>query len=463
MFNIINREVAFFCYLIVLFFFLFSCNPLTSESSSSAKKKTKITGTMEIGGDAIVTIGGEKSFNFTLTVNPQEASKSEFELTIKNAPQGVTIKDFNRSDKTFKIAVADGTAAAAASKQYTFILKVKTNDKYEGSVEGKFSFEIKVKAVSPTLSGNLTISGASKITAGNEEEYTLNTAAVKPSTILVLALANNKQITLAFKDPQPGGHAIPKGMTIETSTANFGLSKFKIETAADTPPTASKTYTIVMTVKDYTGSAEGAIDIEVKGAGGGGAALSISSSAIDGSGILAQKYGYDNAADNQGNFPGTPGGSASFPPITIAGTANPAAVTRFLILQDEDTKNWGHGIWIVKNNATSLPEKVGRVIHANAITHADVSGESWVEEEIESYFAPTPPEPHSYKFVLFETKLNKATLKTELNKIKKTSAWSGTSGGTSAHADRIAKIKKLLGANLVSEAELPFVYARAKN
>ena len=151
MFNIFNKKMAIFCYFVVLFLFTFSCTTSSSKASSSSEKKTdkiKITGSFEITGPSSVTVGEEATFTLDLAkIKPQETLKSKFELTLKDAPKGVTIKELDMTAKTFKVAVAAGTAVAG-SKEYTFVLKVKNNgEKYEGSVEGKYSIEVKAVSV----------------------------------------------------------------------------------------------------------------------------------------------------------------------------------------------------------------------------------------------------------------------------------------------------------------------------
>lgn len=133
-----------------------------------------------------------------------------------------------------------------------------------------------------------------------------------------------------------------------------------------------------------------------------------------------------------------------------------------MVYQDETTgsKNWGHGIWIINKTTTSLPKRDGVTAgrNRNNFQHASLSGVTGILEVIESYYAPTPPNRHTYKFYLFGVGngLTQAQIKTELDKVKRTADFNLATGAggiaPAAITDRAAKIKELLGANTVQEA-----------
>lgn len=185
---------------------------------------------------------------------------------------------------------------------------------------------------------------------------------------------------------------------------------------------------------------------------------------VSSTGVLKQEYGYDYKNSK---------GELDFPVVSILGSKTNGTVTRFLIFQDEDSKNWGHGIWIVNPDQTSFGKAEGNPTKngGGQITggHASISSKTGVISVIEPYYAPTPPPtsfagdgsvsvvtPHSYKFYIFDTNMSQADLTTELNKIKEGGS------GTSAHADRVAKIKELLGDKILQEASFGFDYPTKK-
>lgn len=182
---------------------------------------------------------------------------------------------------------------------------------------------------------------------------------------------------------------------------------------------------------------------------------------ISADGVMKQEYGYDYENSK---------GDLDFPILQIEGDKADGTVSRFLIFQDEDDTDWGHGIWIVDPKQSTFGKAEGNpedTFGLGVITGGDasISGDTGVNAVIENYRAPLPPPtsqanplPHSYKFYVFDTSLSEADLTTELNKIKKKSGSS-----ISAHANRVAKIKELLGDKILQEASLGFDYPKKKS
>ena len=182
-------------------------------------------------------------------------------------------------------------------------------------------------------------------------------------------------------------------------------------------------------------------------------------------GVLDIEYGFSRVAGNAGQ------GQLDFPPLSFGvapvfytnGTKN-----LVLLFQDEDMKDWGHGIWILANNISFLEKKDGTppagVNPADKLaafqggdlgTHASLTGVTGVTV-VEPYYAPTPPAAHNYSFYFMATDLEVAALKTKLSPVVK------KGNGKSTFADRYTQIKTILGDNLLEEAKVSFDYPKKK-
>lgn len=195
----------------------------------------------------------------------------------------------------------------------------------------------------------------------------------------------------------------------------------------------------------------------------GNPSISFATGVVTG-GVLAADYGVQF---NQSTGAIT-SGKASFPELKIGDTSSDT--TRFVLVYQDETagsKNWGHGIWIVEKSITTIPKKDGDVSggkNAFNFVHGSLAGITGIEV-VERYFAPTPPSKHTYAFYLFSigNGLDKAAIKTELDKVKSRASFSGIGANVNRNApsgvaDRVARIKELLGKNIIGEAKVSATY-----
>ena len=195
-------------------------------------------------------------------------------------------------------------------------------------------------------------------------------------------------------------------------------------------------------------------------------------------GSLKDEYGVQ--FDNAGKITK---GDARMPALSITQPTN-GTEHLVLVLQDENVKNWGHGIWIIDKsfdsgvgpgflNGVRLPKKDGTVTGKTKadFVHPTLSGQKGVTI-IERFYALTPPSKHVYKYYLFciGNGLTKAQITTELNKVKRRSTAfagigilqgaSGDKGGLAPDGvtDRAAKIKELLGVNIIEDGLIETAY-----
>ena len=414
MFNI----KKFSCFLFVLLgITFFSCDTKKSKNDKdNEKEKIKISGKFTLTGSSIIAIGESEIYSVDFAeIKQQEVLKSKFSLTIKDAPKGVAITDLNLEKKTFKINTT-GDTPVTAEKQWTLILSISSEDeKYQGSLETKLKIAFLKKGT--FVAGNLSVSGSSYISIGKEAEYLINDSSLKPTGLFATLKAEGKKFNLAFKETPP------TDMTIEA--LDLDTKKFKIKTKDTTPATASATYTIVATADGLQSSIEISIPIEVA------TKTTITSPVVAAGAKIADKYGAH--------------GTRHFPPRNFKGKPSNGTGSRYLMFQDEDAKRVNHGMWILKLNINSMPELGDRDFNTRS-----QSGLHEVKEQMESYIAPSPPGTHTYKFYLFDTKLSHDDLKVQLKKI--------AFGGDFDDENRIAKIRSLLGDNLLHETSFSYDY-----
>ena len=290
------------------------------------------------------------------------------------------------------------------------------------------------------ISGSFTLNGGKSlvIEAGKSKDIALDISGVKPE--------ESGKSTFTFTSKE--GETLPTGVTV---TYQEATKKIRIATTAKSIK-AEATYTIVATLdkddKKYEGSVEGTIKLTIIAP----LAITIDADALTGN-TLKKEYGRTkNGIEGKGNFP----------PLSWTGIYT-AVDFLVLVYQGETSgeKNYGHGIWIVAKTTTSLPKKIGTLgVSGGAFTgnHAllDVgAGNNKVLETIETYYAARSYVSHSYKFYLFGIdNLTQTEIKTELDKVKRTEAYNSNkgTGGKSKFTDRAAKIKELLGANIIQEA-----------
>ena len=434
-----------FSFLIGLLFLKFACDPEKSEEKDS-KNKIKISGTFTINGKNNLKVGESQVYTVEVSkIEPQEILKGKFSLTIQNAPKGVTISDLNLEKKTFKIKTTAETPATA-EKEYTFILTVDSEDeKYSGFVEAKLTLTfVKDSPTNPVnppdkprISGSFSITGDGYIIKGSEVNYTLDDTLLKPTGLFSSLKSANKSLKLAFKSTPL------TGMTI--GAFNLDTKKFKITTTDSTPITASATYNFLATVDGYQGSAEGNIAIEIA------SETTITSTAVNNGETIAAKYG-GLGTDAENRY--------YFPPLSFSGKPANGTVSRFLVLQDNNSKRWDHGIWIINLNTTSIPEIKGTE------SRYSLSGKTGIKEEVQQYYPPQGG-GHLYKFHLFDISITETELKQELARITSSSHQSRTidlnNDGDTEDAnekitDRVATIKRLLGDKVLNEVTFSYYY-----
>ena len=128
------------------------------------------------------------------------------------------------------------------------------------------------------------------------------------------------------------------------------------------------------------------------GAQGDVVAIALSSSASD--------NGFDDGGAIALVFTGY--GSSSFPKLSWQGISDDAH-SLLLVIQDQSSTSWAHGIFVIDTSITNIPRVEGRGVDAS-INSADLSTVSGVNV-VESYYAPSPPIQHSYDFILYSSSL----------------------------------------------------------
>lgn len=318
----------------------------------------------------------------------------------------------------------------------------------------KFSSEDSNKnksTIKTKISGSFVLNSGKDIyiQGGKSKEVLLDLTSIKPVRAIL------SDFEFSFKDEAP------KGVKI-TFNANNGNIRIDTTKSVFNP---KKSYTILATISKsdakYEGSIEGTITLVVGSSPT--FSLTIVADAIDKDGNLKNEYGvqYKCSASSSAITAGT----ASFPSLNWTGFSD--SVENFVLVYQDETsgsKNVGHGIWIISKNFNSLPKINGNTVGKNTtdFIHANLKGISGVRDIVESYYAPhssIPPYRSNYKFYLFGIGggLTRDQIKTELDKVKSTTVFNGIGIGNTRNApsgitDRAAKIKELLGANIIQEA-----------